>query len=230
MTTQNMVDVVLSGATGTGNFVGSTTPTITSPKIITALEDINGNVIFSMGPVSSAVNYIQVQNGATNNAVSLNALGSDSNIIFSLTGKGTSGAQIQGKSNASANSAGYIGEFVSNVISSGSAVSLMTTTAKDVTSISLTAGDWDVWGNIFLNDNATTILVLYGWISAISATVPDVSLVNGYYGGLLNFLGFSVPYNRINVSTTTTVYLSTYANFASGTVTACGGIYARRAG
>lgn len=212
-------------------YTGTGAPVLnTSPKLITSILDTNGNTIIGLGPVASAVNYLQLQNGATGNAVSVNALGSDSNIVLSISGKGTSGAQVQGKSGAGANSAGYIGEVISSVIASGSAVSLTTVTAANVTSISLTAGDWDVWGNVFINDNATTLLVMYGWISTTSATVPDVSLVNGYYGGLLNFNGFSVPSIRINVSTTTTVYLGAYANFASGAVTACGGIFARRAG
>ena len=110
MATNNAVNNGLSGATGTVNFVGSTTPTITTPEIVTGILDVNGNTILGLTPTASAVNYLQVQNGATANAVSLTAQGSDANVILSLAGKGTGGAQIQGTSAGGNASAGYVGD------------------------------------------------------------------------------------------------------------------------
>ena len=124
--------------------------------------------------------------------------------------------------------AGSVGELISSVISSGSAVSFTNNTNKDVTSISLTAGDWDVYGNIFYQFSIGASAV-YCWISQTSATLPNLSLVNAL-NGITNCTlgGISAPYFRASLSGTTTIYLSGLASFGSGTGTGCGGIYARR--
>ena len=44
MATNDSVNSSLSGTTGTGNFVGNTSPTIVTPKINSVL-DTNGNTI-----------------------------------------------------------------------------------------------------------------------------------------------------------------------------------------
>ncbi len=123
---------------------------------------------------------------------------------------------------------GNVGEVIQSIIAFGSAVSFTTGTATDVTSIALTAGDWDVYGNVtYVVGGICTVLI--GWVSATSATLPDASLYaeTSTAAGLSN-CGFQVPYKRINVSTTTTVYLSGYTSFSTSTVVACGGIFARR--
>lgn len=130
---------------------------------------------------------------------------------------------IQGVVDASNALAGSVGEVISSSIASGSATSLTNNVAKNVTSISLTAGDWDVFGNVtFISSGGTA--VTQAWTSLTSATAPDLSLrVEG-----AGTSGLSTPYMRVNVNTTTTVYLSCAANITSGTCTACGNIYARR--
>lgn len=127
--------------------------------------------------------------------------------------------------------AGKVGEIVSSFVASGSAVSLTTATAANVTSISLTAGDWDVDGNVNFIQTAATITVKVGSISTTSATnSTDGSEV--YSGALLTVGtandGLTLPRKRISISGTTTVYLVTSATFSAGTVTAFGGITARR--
>jgi predicted nucleic acid-binding protein len=52
--------------------------------------------------------------------------------------------------------AGKVGEFITSNIVVGSAVALTTGTAANVTSVSLTAGDWDVCGEVDLSTAATT--------------------------------------------------------------------------
>lgn len=128
--------------------------------------------------------------------------------------------------------AGNIGQVVSSVILAASSITLTTATPANVTSISLTAGDWDVWGNVFnQNTGYGNTDVFYQWISSTSATIPDAA----YLSGLLNNLGSNrifgvpVPGQRFSLSGTTTIYLSVYQNFGAGNGSACGGIYARRA-
>ena len=128
-------------------------------------------------------------------------------------------------------SAGYVGEFISSVIASGSPVSLTNATPANITSISLTAGDWDVWGNISVNTTVSGNAIL-GWISSTSATPPDSSLSNNIQFNsnvLAGLNGIIPPQLRFSLSGTTTIYLSVDFSASVGTLTGWGGIYARRA-
>lgn len=183
MTTNNAVNVNLSGQTGTGTFVGSTSPTLVTPTLGAATA---------------------------------------TSVAFSPTTGG-----IVGTTTNDNTTAGDVGEYVNSTVLFGSAISLTNSTAADVTHISLTAGDWDVWGNIFISGvggvtNAAT------WINTTSATQPDSSLIasvtdsTGYSGG-----GQPVPSQRMSLSGTTTVYVSCIATFGTSAV-ASGYISARR--
>jgi len=137
------------------------------------------------------------------------------------------GSSIIGTNTNDNATAGYVGEFVSSVVAKASAVSLSTNTPANVTSISLTAGDWDVEGNVFFNASGGAITAEAVWSSATSASTPDQSLYNG--SDLTTAAtGFSIPKARYSLASTTPVYLSCTTTFAAGTATACGGIYARR--
>jgi len=131
--------------------------------------------------------------------------------------------------------AGSVGQEVESIIPFASAISLTTNTPANVTSISLTAGDWDVWGNVGFNGNAaTTFSTGEGWVSSTSATVPDLSLFsNRPYGTPTTIFTtdnvcFTVPQRRFKLSGTTTIYLGVFAVFAVNTCSAYGAIYARR--
>jgi hypothetical protein len=154
----------------------------------------------------------------------------DTNVQVNITGKGNLGAAIQGTGAAGNATAGYVGEVISSVIGTGSAVSLTTATAKDLTSISLTAGDWDVMGNVTILGSSTILTTAQAWCSLSSATRPDGSLYAGIVSTavLASSVGVVAPFFRVNVSTTTLVYVSAQAVFATGTTTMSGGIYARR--
>lgn len=130
--------------------------------------------------------------------------------------------------------AGTVGEYVS------SAVSVTTTgatsgTYQNVTSISLTAGDWDVWGSIQINGASTTIFsTLNGCISTTSATFSGTT---GYNTSIIlsitqNNLAFApcvpVAPQRLSLSTTTIVYLVMYPLFSVSTAGLGGFIAARR--
>jgi hypothetical protein len=70
-----------------------TTPALsaTSPRVITAINDTNGNELFGVTATGSAVNEFTVANAATGNAPTLSATGGDTNIGMALTPKGTGG-------------------------------------------------------------------------------------------------------------------------------------------
>ena len=141
----------------------------------------------------------------------------------------TSGAvSLRGTNTNDNASAGYVGELISSRVASASAISLTTMTASNVTSISLTAGDWDIEGNVsFAFGGVSTGAA--AWISLTSATLPDYSLYNAIENsGGIGSVGFSTPKVRVSIASTTTVYLSALTAFSTSTATACGGIYARR--
>ena len=67
---------------------------------------------------------------------------------------------------------GNVGEFVTATVAVGAAVALTTATTANVTSISLTAGDWDVSGQVNFTPGATTsITVLQCGVSLTTATL-----------------------------------------------------------
>lgn len=127
-----------------------------------------------------------------------------------------------------------VGEFISSTVLVGSAISLTNGTPANITSISLTAGDWDVCGNICFHPAGTTTWnAAHAWTSTVSASAPTAPN-NGAYsqiGGPLTtgadqFL--TVGEQRINIGSTTTVYLSALAGFAVSTMQGYGFIRARR--
>ncbi|NCA25219.1 MAG: hypothetical protein EBS91_11650, partial [Betaproteobacteria bacterium] len=66
-----------------------TTLSMTSPKIITGINDVNGNELLYLVATASAVNELNLANAATGNAPSLTATGGDANVGIQLTPKGT---------------------------------------------------------------------------------------------------------------------------------------------
>lgn len=185
MTTVNAVDTTLSGQTGTGNFVGSNSPSIITPDLDTPSALILTNATGD-----------QIGTNTNNNAAS-----------------------------------GHVGEFISSVIPFSSSVSFANDTFTDLTFISLSAGDWTVFGNIFYVFTGGGASSSYGWISSVSATQPDVSIITGQAFGsaILGNWGFCVPSQRISIASTTTIYISGICVVNAGTISASGGIYARRA-
>jgi len=131
--------------------------------------------------------------------------------------------------------AGIVGEYISSTVLVGSAVTFGTGSAGNVTSISLTAGDWDVWGTIaFLINPATNTTYLSGWINTTSATQPtspgngalsvfQIPWTTGSSGQI-----FPVGQTRLSLASTTTVYLSGVAVFSTNSLAGYGFIGARR--
>jgi hypothetical protein len=62
---------------------------MTSPRILTAINDTNGNELIGITATGSAVNEITIANAATTNSPTISATGSDANIGINLTPKGS---------------------------------------------------------------------------------------------------------------------------------------------
>jgi hypothetical protein len=223
--------------------VTTNSPTLNSPAIEATGSDADvginfiakGNTFYWFYPgVNNSTRIVVFGDSATSggNAVVLTApTGLTASYTVTLPDHSGILATSQGTATNNNAPAGHIGEFISSVISSGSPVSCTNSTPTNVTSISLTAGDWDVWGNVTTVTPVTSMNDFSCWISATSATLPDASLyslVDNTSALMLN-AGLSAPYRRFSLASTTTVYLSCELGGASGTGSACGGIYARRA-
>jgi hypothetical protein len=142
---------------------------------------------------------------------------------------------IPGTTTNDSATAGNIGEYIESIIASGSAVALTNATAKTVTSISLTAGDWDVSANIGLTGGATTTVgTIQGSIS-LTTNTTDLTVgrsVATYFNSATVFantpIQLSVAPVRISLASTTSVFLVGFAGFGVSTLSAYGIIRARR--
>jgi hypothetical protein len=196
---------------------------------ITDIVSSAGLTLLKTNYTASAVNYIGMQNNTTGNNPVISAAGTDTNISLDILGQGTGGINLIGVSTNSNAPTSYVGEFIFSTILQASAVTLTDSIVANVTSISLTAGDWDVWGNISYFCSAASVNNIFSWINNTSATQPDIAYMS-YIQSLVaaQNLAQTVPSRRFSLSGTTTIYLSGFMGFASGTGKACGGIYARR--
>lgn len=138
-------------------------------------------------------------------------------------------ASVIGTTTNDSAAAGYIGEVVTSTVASGAGVSLATGTAKTITSISLTAGDWDVFGMLG-TFASVAITQANGGISATNNTVgaEDQTIVYGPISGQQTNQN-SIPTVRVSLAGSATYYLVATAYFSSGTCVGYGRITARRA-
>lgn len=173
MATNNALNLALSGSTGTGSFVGSTSATLVTPVL---------------GAASAT----------------------------SLTFSSTSG--IIGTTTNNNAATGSVGQYVDGGLVS--AVSFVTSgTYQAMTSISLTAGDWDVsFSAQIFPTTLTTFLI--GGLTTVIATPATVGSGQFYSsngsGGYAS--GAAVTFSgqlRFSLSSTTTVYLSGAATYTS---------------
>lgn len=141
--------------------------------------------------------------------------------------------QLPGTTTNDSASSGNIGQYVFSDVTSGSPFSMSSGTPANMTSISLTAGDWDVSLAVAFVGTATSVLFVQSGISATSATI-DTTLgrfTNSSAGNLTTTsLSAPVPPRRFSLSTTTTLYAVVNGSFSGGgaTCTAYGTLSARR--
>lgn len=159
-------------------------------------------------------------------------IGTSSNVQFGLVDP----TDIVGTVTNDNAAAGNVGETTKTTVLSGAPVSLTTATAVNVTSISLTVGDWEVCGTVFLQGAAATVATrAQASISQTSATLVTAG-TEGFGETLAaatatfsaSNMGIPVTSTRVSINATTTVYLVAQLNFSGGTASAFGFIKARR--
>lgn len=125
--------------------------------------------------------------------------------------------------------AGSVGEYIT---ATGTAVANTTATIVNVTSVSLTAGDWEVEGMILTNPAGGA---LYSFtqcgVSTTSATYDATVgrfVTQTFTSAVMGQVSMTLPVTRYSFASTTTVFLVASAIFPSGTSTISGLIRARR--
>lgn len=211
--------------------ISSTLPAnlaIPTPKITTALLDVNGNTMLTFAPSGGTpVNNFQIANNISTGSPVLSAIGSDSNIGIQIDSKGTAGVYIKGQQTG-LTPAGYRGEVISAAVLAASAVAMTNNTARNITSIDVTAGSWVVLGVVSLASGTNNISQAISWCSTTSATLPDNSIRSGQSSAVTSQFNLPTAPLIVNATSTTTVYLSGYAAFGSGSVGGSGYIVAIR--
>jgi len=147
-----------------------------------------------------------------------------------LTNSGANNyATTAGVTNGSNATAGQVGEYMT--ASSGN-VSVAATGWTAIISLSLTAGDWSVWGSgEVAAPLPTTFTFLYlGVNNSVASPANPIALesIGVQSGNLTAYTTISVVPNRFNVTTSTTVYLVSSAGFSGGTLNVVGTLVARR--
>lgn len=124
----------------------------------------------------------------------------------------------------------------SGVHTATSGMPLTSNTSLSITALSLGVGDWDISGSVAFTANALTTATIYtgsiGTTDNSVGTSPN-SGAFAQFGISVGAAGqeptFPVGLTRINLASTTTVYLVANSTFATSTMTAYGFIGARRA-
>lgn len=242
---------VSNSSTGTTSAVFSTfdTSALNITPITTSGSGSNGfNMCFIIGGSASAVSV----GAGTNMQLNLSSISSSN--TNAITGAGVvsvsantfpisqksnvtsqSGGSVYGLTQGSAPSSGFVGQQIRSFIDTASAVSLVTDTGKTVTSISLTAGIWDVSSILgFLPATGTSVTQLQSSISSTDNTIDsnygDQSIATSFAAQLELKSTLTIPSFRITLASTTTYYLVAQAQFSISTYTAYGRISATRVG
>lgn len=142
--------------------------------------------------------------------------------------------QIFGTTAADNATAGNDGEYLTATKASGSAVSLTTATVANVTSLTLSSGDWDCNGTIAYTMGGSTVTTIEeGDISSTSATknaLPgfgsNTALNGSVTGTQLGVL--SLGNSRFSFAAAAPVYLVTKVTFTTSTAAAYGFLRCRR--
>jgi len=139
-----------------------------------------------------------------------------------------------GITDGSSASVGMIGEVISSTVAPAT-TGLTTNTPANITSITLTPGDWDVSASYVVTGTGTTAFTFcQAGLSTTSATLPANNLTNvrnssSFVPTGAIYAAAEVPMQRMSVSVATTVYLVANAIFTISTAGAGCVLTARRA-
>ena len=201
-----------------------------SAASITAFNNITGYTASGATGTTSTNLVFSTSPSVTTPTLVGDATLSTGNVIFSTSGKG-----IQGTTTNDSASAGVVGQYVSSTVAPGSLIALTSGTATNITTISLTAGDWDVAGIVgFGGISGTSVVAFVGanassTSAAISSSIGIQVLMNGSTQiSTVADMTAALPVYRYSLASTTTMYLVARASYTTGSIGAYGTLSARR--
>lgn len=159
--------------------------------------------------------------------------------VLAATGTNVVGVAARGQLPATATNddaaSGKLGEFLESTVAQGSAVSLTTATNANITSVNLSAGDWDVWvQGVFLTDTTTQTTLMRVSSSPTTATEDTTA---GHFAqasfpaatvlGNVNTTVWTGP-KRYSLSGAADIFAVARSAFTVSTASVWGAIRARR--
>jgi hypothetical protein len=134
---------------------------------------------------------------------------------------------IAGVINGSNAAAGQVGEFITADRLTN--LALTTNVTTNIVSVSLTAGDWDVSGNLYLSTSAGCSQFQVATNPTQGSSWSGFAEVAATGAAALAGGALATGTVRLSLTVTTTVWLTAQATFTSGTCNAQGTLNARRA-
>lgn len=154
--------------------------------------------------------------------------------IAMALGKTITPASVAGIAGTTTNdnaAAGSIGEFIETVVTAAAPVALVTGVQKDMGSVALTAGDWDISASLgTVPAGTTTTSAIVGGLSLVANTLPAAEFLqtNGTPSVAGNNAAVALPRRRFSLPAPATIHAVTVVNFAVSTLSIAGFINARR--
>ncbi len=119
--------------------------------------------------------------------------------------------------------AGNIGEYISSIIPSTTPIAIASAATTNLTSINISAGDWDIKANLGVIPSSA-IQVFIGNISSASAAFGDLTFasvlqssgINSFQSG--GRMSFPLSTRRISVAASTTFYAIAQITGSSGAI------------
>lgn len=223
--------VTITGTiTPTGNILVPN-GTTASPSLSWASEPTTGWIRAGAGDIRTVFSGVQSLAWGANSVLPTSsdsfALGASSNRYSSLFLSGAAGGDA---------TTGSVGELVTASVTSGALVNLATGSATTITSITLTAGDWDVTGIVAYRLNvATSVTVLQQASTSLgTGTLGNDEFAKSTFETAANVMtatvdpAFIIPTKRYSISASTLVFLASNAVFSVNIAQAYGQIRARR--
>ena len=151
--------------------------TLTAPKFANAgfIADANGNEMIVFNTTGSAVNFLDLTNSATGNAIDLAAKGDDANISFKLTPKGTGTLDVISTTAIKV----PVGTSAQRPSAAQGQIRYNTTTS---TYEGYTGATWGSLGGVIDSAHDSNTFVIAGKVSSASVTVVDGMVSSGEVG------------------------------------------------
>jgi hypothetical protein len=221
--------VQVNAAAGMGGYVAKIGDSMTGPLIL------SGNPTLPLGAVTKQYSDLRVLKTGDTMTGDLVLPGLSPATPASAVPKSYADTKlpIMGVTDGSNAAAGQVGEVIA--VNASSSTTLTSNTTANVAVLPLTAGDWDVYGEVWLIVGTGGATAFHAAINSASATYPGFTALNTG----MSTANFAMPASvgqklnirpcRVNLSAPATYYLVALVIFPSGSCTATGNIIARRA-